>query len=48
MNSYSNMYYNMDNMLGTFNGKDIYTEDLDKLYYTKPFYVPNVNVQDLH
>lgn len=48
MNSYSNMYYNMDNMLGTFNGKDIYTEDLDKLYYTRPFYVPNVNVQDLH
>lgn len=48
MNSYSDMYYNMDNMLGTFNGKDIYTEDLDKLYYTRPFYVPNVNVQDLH
>ena len=48
MNSYSNMYYNMDNMLGTFNGKEVYTEDLDKLYYTKPFYVPNVNVQDLH
>lgn len=48
MNSYSNMYYNMDNMLGTFNEKDIYTEDLDKLYYTRPFYVPNVNVQDLH
>lgn len=48
MNSYSNMYYNMDNLLGYFNGKEIYTEDLDKLYYTKPFYVPNVNVQDLH
>lgn len=34
--------------IGTFKNKDIYLPSMERLYMSKVFYVPNVNVQDLH
>lgn len=33
--------------IGTFQGKDIILEDMDKLYQSKKFYIPNATTQDL-
>lgn len=33
--------------IGTFKNKDIYLPNMEKLYMSKVFYVPNVNTQDL-
>ena len=47
MRDYSTIY-GMQNMLGEFKGSPIFMKDMDRLYYTKKFYLSNVTVQDLH
>lgn len=34
--------------IGSFEGKDITLPDMDSMYTSKKFYIPNVTVQDLH
>ena len=36
-----------DGYIGTFRGKDIILRDLESMYQSKKFYIPNVNVQDI-
>lgn len=36
------------NYIGTFKGADITLPDMEKLYQSKKFYIPNANVQDLN
>ena len=36
-----------NNILGTFAGKQIATKNLDILFWSNPFYIPDANVQDL-
>lgn len=33
--------------VGTFEGVKVYLPDLETMYYSRPFYIPNANVQDL-
>lgn len=47
MRDYSTVY-GMPNMIGEFKGNAIFMKDMDRLYYTKKFYLSNVTVQDLH
>lgn len=37
-----------DNWIGTFEGKDVLLPSMSDMYTSKKFYIPNVNVQDLH
>lgn len=47
----SQTIYGEDDMIGTFSNmggsKSVYMKEMENLYKTKPFYIPNVNVQDL-
>lgn len=36
-----------DHYIGTFKGTDIFLKDMESMYQSKKFYLPNVNVQDL-
>jgi len=36
------------NYIGTFKDTDITLPDMEKLYQSKKFYIPNANVQDLN
>ncbi|MBD5508823.1 MAG: hypothetical protein HDR05_12470 [Lachnospiraceae bacterium] len=47
MRDYSTVY-GMVNMIGEFKGSPILMKDMDRLYYTKKFYLSNITVQDLH
>ena len=40
--------YGVKNMIGQFKGSAILMKDMDRLYYTKKFYLSNITVQDLH
>ena len=40
--------YGIKDKVGTFMNVDVYTENMDMLYKSKIFYIPNVNTQDLH
>jgi hypothetical protein len=40
--------YSEDYVIGQFKGANVKMKDMDKLYYTKNYYVTNVTVQDLH
>lgn len=40
--------YGSINVLGTFKGMPVLMKDMDRLYYTKKFYLSNISVQDLH
>lgn len=33
--------------MGTFFGIDAFMPDVENMFYTRPFYIPNANVQDL-
>ena len=35
------------NYIGQFDGKDVYADKLDTLFYSRKFYIPNATVQDL-
>lgn len=45
---YSEAYAGTNNKVGVFKGVDIYTDNMDKFFWSKKFYIPNVNTQDLH
>lgn len=39
--------YGKDNVIGMFKGEEIQTKELNKLFWSNKFYIPDVNVQDL-
>lgn len=39
--------YTKENVIGTFKGKEIQIKDLDRLFMSNEFYIPDMNVQDL-
>ena len=45
---YSEAYAGTNNKVGVFKGVDIYTDNMDKFFWSKKFYIANVNTQDLH
>lgn len=46
--SNSSIYYNEPFAIGMFKNKTVYMEDMDLLYKSKVFYIPNVAVTDLY
>lgn len=40
--------YGTKDKVGMFKGVDVFTDGLDMLFKSRVFYIPNVNVQDLH
>lgn len=48
MRPFSDKYPNKNNKVGEFKGTEVYMQGMDILYKSDKFYIPNVNVQDLH
>lgn len=43
-----NEAYIAKDKVGVFKNTDIFTEKMDMFFWSRPFYIPNMNVQDLH
>lgn len=43
-----NEAYMTEDLAGTFKSTSVYTEDMDMFFWSRIFYIPNVNTQDLH
>lgn len=41
-------YYTTPYVIGTFKNQTIQMRNMDMLFYSRPFYIPNVTTQDLH
>lgn len=48
MNSYSGAYSDNEYQIGYFVDREVYMKDMDYLYTSMKFYIPNVTTQDLH